>query len=174
MKLIAAVDNNWGIGNNTKLLYCIPEDLKRFRLLTTGNVVIMGRNTLCSLPKGPLPNRDNIILSRDTSLIVPGARVCNTLDELKKILCEPAYAGKELFVIGGAQIYSLLMPYCDEAIITHIRDCRQADCYLPQLSRMEDWVLDDLSPWQEHEGLCYAYATYINLHPMPFFTTMEA
>ncbi|MEL7602494.1 MAG: dihydrofolate reductase [Bacillota bacterium] len=167
MKLIASVDSNWGLGCGGSLLFRIPDDLKRFRALTTGNVVVMGRKTLESLPNGPLPNRENIVLTREGGAGIPGAHTCGTLEELWKILRNPAFAGKETFVIGGAQIYALLLPYCEEALITHVRACREADCLLPALSQFEDWALADISPWQEYEGLCYAYATYVNLHPLP-------
>lgn len=167
MKLIAAVDNNWGLGCGGNLLFRIPDDLRRFRTFTTGNVVVMGRKTLESLPNGPLPNRENIVMTRDKWADIPGAHICRTLNELWEVLRDPAFAGKEIFVIGGAQIYELLLPYCEEAIITHVQTCREADCLLPPLSQFDDWALADISPWQEHDGLCYAYATYRNLNPLP-------
>jgi dihydrofolate reductase len=167
MKLIASVDSNWGLGCGGSLLFRIPDDLRRFRALTTGNVVVMGRKTLESLPNGPLPNRENIVLTREAGTSIPGAHTCRTLDELWEILRKPEFAGKETYVIGGAQIYALLLPYCEEALITHVRAYREADCLLPALSQFEDWALADISPWQEHDGLRYAYATYVNLHPLP-------
>ncbi len=162
MKMIAAVDNNWGLGCYGELLFCIPADMKRFRAITTGGAVIMGRKTWESLPNGPLPNRDNIVLTREPGILLEGAWTCCSLESLWKLLREPQFTGKQVFVIGGAQIYELLLPYCEEALITHVRTCRQADCFFPKILQTGDWVLNDMMPWEEYNGLAYAFASYIN------------
>lgn len=168
MKLIAAVDSNWGLGYHGELLFHIPEDMRRFRMLTTGNVIVMGRKTLDSLPNGlPLPKRENIVLTRNVNFMKPGVHVCASLPELKRILEQPACTGKDVFVIGGAEIYELLFPYCNTALITHVQAQRQADCYLPPLSQQPGWALQELSPTMEHNGLSYAYAAYVNHTPVP-------
>ena len=112
MNLIAAVDKNWAIGKDNKLLVSIPIDMKFFRETTTGKVVVMGRKTLESFPNGlPLKNRTNIVLTHNANYDGKGAIVVNTmealLEELKK------YNSEDIYVIGGEQIYKALLPYCD-------------------------------------------------------------
>ncbi len=163
MQLIAAVDRSWGIGRQNELLFRIREDMQRFRGLTEGNVVIMGRKTFCSLPGGqPLPNRDNIVLTRDASFSCPGVATCASLEELNAHLQNPAYEDKEVFIIGGEQIYNLLLPYAHVAHITHVRAKGKADTFFPRLSRHPEWVLEELSPWHEEDGIAYAFAAYYN------------
>lgn len=166
MKLIAAVDKNWNLGNEGKLLFRIPADLKRFQSLTTGNVVVMGRKTLVTLPGGkPLANRENIVLTRDAGLCVPGAVVVNDIASLSTALWDPRFLGKEAYLIGGAQVYAQLLPYCKEALITHIDAVKAADCALMNLAAHAGWELAEQSEPQRHEGLVFRYATYRNLYP---------
>jgi len=170
MKLIAAVDQNWGLGREGRLLFRIPADLKRFRELTTGNVIILGRKTLASHPGGqPLPDRENIVFTRDAGFSAPGAHVCHSVEELAGLLRMPFCAGREAFVTGGAEIYALLLPYCGAALITHVDAPAEADRFLPRLDRMENWRLAESSPQMEYEGLRFFYATYKNagVRPLP-------
>ena len=119
MNLIAAVDENWAIGYQNKLLTSIPEDMKFFRETTTGKVVVMGRKTLESFPgKKPLKNRTNIILTKNPSYQVEGAVMVHDLDELHKEL--EKYNSEDIFVIGGESIYRQLLDECDTAYITKI------------------------------------------------------
>ncbi len=165
MKLIAAVDQNWNLGYRGGLLFRIPADLKRFRTLTNGNVVVMGRKTLLSLPGGkPLPNRDNIVLTRNTAFHAQDVGIARSIDGLSKLLRQPAFVGKEIFVIGGAEVYAQLLPYCESALITHVNAAREADCSLPNLGTLENWVLAERSEVQFHEGLSFSYVTYQNTH----------
>ena len=118
MKLIAAVDNEWNIGNKGGLLFSLPDDMKFFRTTTSGKIVVMGRKTLESFPGSkPLKNRVNIVLSR-YNRHVDGAEFVTGVDELLDKLKE--YDSDDVYVIGGAQIYSLLLPYCDTSLITHV------------------------------------------------------
>ncbi len=163
MKLIAAVDQNWNLGCRGELLFRIPADLKRFRTCTSGNVVVMGRKTLQSLPGGkPLPNRTNIVLTRNTGFAAQDVSIAHSIEELSGLLRQPAFAGKEVFVIGGAEIYAQLLPYCESALITHVNAIREADCSLPDLGALENWVLAERSEDQFHEGLSFSYVTYQN------------
>jgi dihydrofolate reductase len=119
MKAIVAVDLNWGIGYQGKLLQRIPEDMKFFKAATTGKVVIMGRETFESLPgKEPLKDRVNIVLSRNQLFNNENVIICRSLTELfvelKKRLWD------DVFVIGGESIYIQLLPYCSEALLTRI------------------------------------------------------
>ncbi|MCR4741046.1 MAG: dihydrofolate reductase [Lachnospiraceae bacterium] len=143
MTMIAAADNNWAIGNKGGLLIRIPNDHKRFREITTGEVVILGRKTLDTFPGGqPLKNRTNIILSRNKDYAVRDAIVVHSEEELNK--CLEDFADKQIYVIGGESIYRLLLPYCDTALITKIDYSYTADAFIPDLSK-EGFVLAQTS-----------------------------
>ena len=138
MNLIAAVDNKWGIGYKNKLLISIPDDMKFFKEMTTGKVCIMGRNTLDSLPGGrPLDGRINIVLTKDKSFKKNGVVVVNSVDEALDAVKE--YNTKDIFVIGGESVYSQFMPYIDTAYITYIDYTYQADKYIENLDKNQDF-----------------------------------
>lgn len=159
MKLIAAVDQNWGIGNHGKLLVSIPEDMKFFRQQTTENVVIMGRRTLESFPNGlPLKNRVNIVLTKNKYYDGKGAIVVHTVEEALETA--KAYADKEIYVIGGAGIYQEFVDDCDEAYITYIQYAYEADCYFPNLDQKEEWNLVEESEEQTYFDLEYFFRVY--------------
>jgi dihydrofolate reductase len=119
INIIVAVDNAYGIGKNNDLLYSFPSDLKRFKALTSGHTIVMGRKTWESLPK-KLPNREHVVLSRSD---VPGADV--TASSVESVL-EMA-GGKTVWVIGGAQIYRQFIPHADNLYLTLIEDTRDND-----------------------------------------------
>ena len=154
MQCIVAVDRNWGIGKDNQLLFPIPADLKRFRALTTGHAILMGRKTLESFPKGPLPNRRNIVLSRNPGYRVEGAQVVSTPEEAA------ALAGEDGFVIGGESVYRLLLPLCDTALVTKIDASFPADAWFPDLDHHPDWRLTGEEPPLEHNGVTFRYVTY--------------
>lgn len=159
MKLIVAVDRNWGIGKSGELLASIPEDMKFFRTTTTGNVVVMGRKTLESFPgQKPLKNRVNIVLTNNAQYKANGAVIVNSIDELLDILNE--YADKDVYVIGGGLIYSQLLEYCDTALVTYIDEEFEADTYFPNLESDGLWKMTDESERKEHEGLAYYFRCY--------------
>ena len=119
MKAIVAVDLNWGIGYRGNLLQRIPEDMKFFKQMTLGKVVIMGRETFESLPgKEPLKDRINIVLSKDECFTNEKVTICRSLDELFYELKK--YNSDDVFVIGGESIYTQLLPYCSEVYVTKI------------------------------------------------------
>ena len=119
MKLIAAVDKNWAIGNKGQLLVSIPQDQKMFRDETMGKVIVMGRKTLESLPGAqPLYGRTNIVLTADPDYKVKGASVCGSVEEVMELL--RAYHTDDVYIIGGESVYRQFLPYCDEAQITWI------------------------------------------------------
>ena len=126
MKLILAVDKNWAIGQDNKMLYNLKKDLKHFKETTTDSLVIMGRKTFDSMGRA-LPNRENIILSRDENLKRDGALVFNGIRE---IISYAKKSDKETFVIGGAEICELFLDEIDEAIITKIDKESEADTFL--------------------------------------------
>lgn len=159
MNIIASADANWGIGRDNQLLIRIPEDMKQFRTLTTGNVVVMGRKTLKSFPNAkPLPNRTNIVLTRDASYKKEGVLIVHSIEELTEVLA--SYDTKSVFVIGGDSIYHQLEPLCDTAYITKIDYEYAADAHLPNLSQMDTWKLVDESEEQTYFDVIYTYQRY--------------
>lgn len=159
MILIAAVDNNWAIGNKNSLLVRIPADQKFFRNETTGKVIVMGRKTLESFPQGqPLGNRVNIVLSSKADYKVKGAIVVHSLEELFEELKK--YAPEDIFIIGGETIYRQLLPYCDIAEITKIDNSYEADAYFPNLDEDEEWELIADSEEQTYFDLEYRFLKY--------------
>lgn len=158
MKLIAAVDKNWGIGNKGKLLISIPDDMKFFRETTTGNVVVMGRKTLESFPGGkPLKDRINIVLTTDKNYHIDGATVCHSVDEVLSELKK--YDTDNVYIIGGGSIYELFEPYCDTALITRIDYAYDADTHFPDLNK-KGWRLTEESEEQTYFDVIYHFCTY--------------
>ena len=162
MNLIAAVDENWAIGNKNKLLVSIPADMKFFRETTVNKVVVMGRKTLESFPGGqPLKKRTNIVLTRDKNYKVKDAIVVHSvealLEELKK------YDEEDIYVIGGDSIYKQMLPYCKLAHITRIHHAYEADTYFPNLDEMEDWEITGISDEQTYFDLEYEFVRYERL-----------
>lgn len=161
MDCIVAVGADWGIGKEGDLLFSIPEDMKYFRTMTQGKVVVMGRKTLESLPGGkPLKNRTNIVLSQNPDYAVEGAQVCQSISEVLDAVC--AYNKDEVMVIGGAGIYRALLPYCTRAYVTHVDATVPADTYFPDLTKEPGWALTKEGEQQEHEGLHYRFCVYEN------------
>lgn len=159
MNLIVNVDKNWAIGLGSKLLVRIPQDMKYFRSMTTGHVVVMGRKTLESFPESkPLPNRVNIVLTRDQSYQAPGALVVHSVEELKEELKK--YSGEEIFVIGGGQIYREFLPLCDKAYVTKVDRAFDADVYFPDLDQDPQWKMTKVSEEQTYFDLEYVFAVY--------------
>lgn len=155
MELIVAVDRNWAIGKDGDQLVYIPEDLKRFKALTMGHPVILGRKTLATFPGGrPLKGRANLILSRDPDFQPEGAQVFPDADSLL------AAAPEDAFVIGGASVYNLLVDFCDTAHVTKIDGEFPADTWFPNLDEREDWAVAAEEGPYPFENLTYRYVTY--------------
>lgn len=143
MKLVLAVDKNWAIGRDNQMLYDLKKDLKHFKQTTTGGLVIMGRKTFDSMGFA-LPDRENIILSRDKNLQRDGALVFN---DIKKITTYAKNSDKEAFVIGGAEICELFLDQIDEAIITKIESESPADTYLHNFDEDPDFeIIEESNP----------------------------
>ena len=159
MNLIAAVDQNWAIGNKNQLLVRIPADQKFFRETTTGKVVVMGRKTLESFPNGlPLKNRTNIVLTRDKNYTVKDAIVLHSLEDLREELKK--YPSEDIYVIGGESIYRQLLDDCDVAHITKIEYAYDADTYFPNLDEMPEWQITADSEEQTYFDLEYFFYKY--------------
>lgn len=138
ISIIAAIAENNALGFENKLIYWLPNDLKRFKELTTNHTIIMGRKTFESLPKGALPNRRNIVLSiTSSSSDFPGAECYNSLEAA----LEECKNDEEVFIIGGASIYDQAMDIADRLCLTYIHDTPEnADVFFPSI---------DLYKWKE-------------------------
>lgn len=156
INIIAAVAKNRAIGKDNRLIYWLPNDLKRFKQLTTGNTIIMGRKTFESLPKGALPNRRNIVLSRSTKEL-PG---CDCYPSLKEALAH-CQDDEQLFIIGGASIYRQTMPIADRLYLTEIDDIpEKADAFFPPY---DEWVVEkeEKHTIDERHQYNYSFVDYV-------------
>ncbi len=159
MNLIVAVDENWAIGKDNKLLVSIPSDMKFFRETTTGKVVVMGRKTLESFPNGlPLKNRTNIVLTRNRDYQVKDAIVVHSVPELLVKLDK--YISEDVYVIGGDSVYQELLPYCDVAHVTKINHVYAADSWFPNLDETGEWEITGESEEQTYFDLEYTFVRY--------------
>lgn len=159
MNIIAAVDNNWAIGNRNELLVRIPNDQKHFREETIGKVIVLGRKTLETFPQGqPLYGRTNIILSRNPDYHVKNAIVVHSIEELLEEL--KPYASEDIYIAGGESVYRQLLPYCDVAHITRIDRSYEADRYFPDLDKLPEWQLTQDSDEQTYFDVEYVFQKY--------------
>lgn len=154
---IVVVDQNGGIGKNNQLLVHFPADLKHFRNLTTGHSVIMGRKTYDSMGKA-LPNRRNIVITRQQGLQLPDAEVVHSLNAAID-LCKNE---EEVFVIGGAEIFNFSVPQSNRIYLTRIHKAFDADTFFPAIdpeiwfqNDREDHDADEKNPFQ------YSFITYV-------------
>ena len=156
ISIIAAVAKNRAIGFENKLIYWLPNDLKRFKALTTGHTIIMGRNTYLSLPKGALPNRRNVVLST-TIKELPGCEVFPTLEAALKSCKED----EDIYIIGGARVYEQAMALADRLCLTEVDDTpKEADAFFPDYS---EWTIaeKELHEKDEKHAFNYAFVDYV-------------
>lgn len=156
--MIAAVAENRAIGNNNELIYWLPDDLKRFKQLTTGHTIIMGSNTFRSLPKGALPNRRNIVLSRKKNAF-PGAEVFPSLEDALKSCTNE----ERVYIIGGAQLYNYAMPLADELYLTEVNNTPEtADAFFPEW-KGEAWqeIAREEHYKDEKHAFDFSFTTYV-------------
>lgn len=159
LSIIVAVANNNAIGKDNNLLCHLPEDLKRFKKITTGHTIIMGRRTFESLGR-ILPNRKHIILCNDMELNIDDENV-EVLEDIS-MLDKYIKSDEENFVIGGATIYKLLMPYANKMYITHINKDFDADVYFPEIDAKEWKIIDkEQGLTDENNPYNYEYVTYV-------------
>jgi len=154
--IIVAIAKNNAIGKNNDLLWHISGDLKRFKEITTGHTVIMGSNTYLSLPKRPLPNRRNIVISKripDNNF--EGATVVKNIEEAIKV----ADPGKENFIIGGGMIYNEFMPLSNKIYLTLVERDYDADTFFPQIN-YDEWEITDREEHPENDPP-FSYLTLI-------------
>ena len=155
MDLIVAADRLWGIGKDGSQPFFIREDLRRFRALTLGGCVVMGRKTLAALPGGrPLPGRRNLVLSRDPGFAPEGAEVCRSPEQAAQL------AGPDAFVIGGESVYRAMLPWCGRAFVTRVEGAFPADRWMVDLDRAPEWRLAERSDFLEEDGLRCRFMLY--------------
>lgn len=166
MDLVVNVTENWAIGKGGDQLVYISADLKRFRLLTTGKTVILGRKTLATFPGGrPLKNRTNLVLSGSVTEI-QGTEVLPDLPALFQRLKQEERSA--ISVIGGASVYEALLPYCDRAYVTKTYGDYEADTFFPNLDQLEKWEILQTGEMLEENGIRFQYIDYINHCPKSF------
>ncbi|MGI6752093.1 MAG: dihydrofolate reductase [Anaerovoracaceae bacterium] len=158
MKAIVAVDRNWGIGRDGRLLVHLPGDLKYFKEKTKGKVVVMGRATLESLPGGkPLKDRVNIVLSRNEKYDAD-CSICHSREDLFEII--KRYDEEDVYIIGGEDVYRQFLPYCDVVYVTKIAENFPADNYFENLEKHPQWMQVWESEQQEEKGIKYVFTEY--------------
>ena len=166
MDAIVNVTPDWGIGFENRLLVAIPEDLRRFRALTEGKTVILGRKTLQTFPGGrPLKNRRNIVLSSDPDFHPEGAETVRSEKELLSLL--RTLDKEQLCVIGGESVYRMLLPYCEGVRLTRTYRDLPADRFFPNLDALPGWEISAASERLEAEGTEYQFIDYVNKFPLP-------
>lgn len=143
--IIVAIAENYGIGKNNDLLWHISGDLKRFKKITTGHTIIMGRKTFFSLPKGALPNRRNIVITDCPEDCCPGAEIVSSIEEAIKI----ADKDKENFIIGGGMIYEQFMPLANKMYLTIVHKEFDADVFFPEIN-YDEWKIIEEEKHLDH------------------------
>jgi dihydrofolate reductase len=163
ISIIVAVSKDLGIGKNNDLLWHLPDDMKRFKRLTTGNTIIMGRRTWESLPRRPLPNRKNVVITDIPDESFDGAIAAYSInDAIAK--CK---GDKEIFIIGGGSIYRQFMPVADRLYITHVYKKADADIFFPEIDPGV-WELVEKEEFKPGDGgIPYTYAIYERKKGMP-------
>lgn len=160
ISIIVAIANNFAIGKNNSLLFHLPNDLKHFREITSGHSLIMGRNTLLSLPKWPLPNRRHIVITDKKDDVFPGCEVVFSINEaIEKVHNEP-----EAFVIGGGMVYRQFYPLAQKLYLTFVHKPFDADVYFPEIdfNEWEETMRNDF--YDENNGFNYSF---LNLERKP-------
>jgi len=158
LKILVAFDENRVIGKNNTLIWHLPADLKRFKTLTTGHVIIMGRKTFESIGK-PLPNRTTIVISRQADLQIEGAIIAHSVEEA--ILKAKSITREDIFIVGGAEIYALSLALADQILVTQLHDIFDGDAYFPEIPS-ESWEVKEKERGitDEKNAYQYSYITY--------------
>lgn len=156
--IIAAVAANGAIGYQNKLLYWLPNDLKRFKALTTGHTIIMGRRTFESLPKGSLPNRRNVVLTNNAHFIASGAEAYSSLEDALSTCVHD----EEVFIIGGATVYAEALSFATRLCLTFVMDIpKEADAFFPAINPAE-WriTMNERHEADDRHAFAYHFVDY--------------
>lgn len=163
MNAIVVVDANWAIGREGDLLFSLPTDMKRFRSLTVGGTVILGRKTLDSFPGGrPLPKRRNIVITRNTDFCREGAEIVSSTAAALELAAgtDP----DQLWVIGGGSVYAALLSQCKRVYLTKVdAEAEGADTFFPNLDKLPGWEVEHTSEPVTEGGFTYHFVDYINI-----------
>lgn len=155
--MIAAVAENNALGKNNELIWHLPNDFKRFKALTSGHHIIMGRKTFESFPK-PLPNRTHIIITRQKEYQAEG---CFVVDSIEKAL-EICPKDEDSYIIGGGEIYNLGLPYADKLDITRVHGDFEADAYFPEINPKEwELAISEFNEKDEKHNYEYTFQTLV-------------
>lgn len=158
ISLIAAISKQTrAIGKDNGLIWDLPTDMARFRALTKGHPVIMGRKTWESLPEAhrPLPGRTNIVITRDSTFAAEGAATATSIEDALAF-AQQAPGSDEIYVIGGGQIYTLALPYADRLDLTEVDDAVSGDAYFPEFTGFTESERE----YMEENGMRYDFVTY--------------
>ncbi len=166
MRAILHADKKWGIGKNNGLMFKIPADMKFFKETTTGNIVVMGSNTLKSFPGGrPLKDRLNIVLYPDGE----DREDCKIVRSLGELFAEiKKYPPEKVFVVGGMMMYRTLLEYCTEVLVTKVDAVGDADAFFENLDENKNFELIHESEPVETNGYFVRFTTYKNLNPKAY------
>ena len=158
LKILVAFDENRVIGKNNALIWHLPADLKRFKALTTGHVIIMGRKTYESIGR-PLPNRTTVVISRQQDLKIEGVILAHSVEEA--ILKAKSISRDDIFIVGGAEIYQLSLPLADQILVTQLHDIFEGDAFFPEISP-EIWEVaeQERGVTDEQNAYQFSYITY--------------
>jgi len=154
--VIAAVAENNALGKENQLLWHLPDDFKRFKTLTSGHYIIMGRKTFESFPK-PLPNRTHVIISRQADYQPEGCIVVNSLEQA----IQACPKTEEVFIIGGGEIYRQSIAVADKLDLTKVHAAFEADTYFPEVN-LSQWqlVFEEYHPKDERHDFAFTFQTY--------------
>mgnify|MGYP000957480408 FL=1 len=160
ISIIVAIARNGVIGNGNALIWRIAEDLRRFKALTTGHPVIMGRKTLDSFPGGrPLPKRRNIVITRSPDFHREGCEIVHTPEDALRL----AGDGEDVWLIGGGSIYTALLGRCRRACVTRVDAAAEnADTFFPNLDTLPEWTVERTEAPVTENGLAYRFVDYVN------------
>ena len=157
--LIAATSQNNALGKDNKIIWHLPDDFKRFKELTSGHHIIMGRKTFESFPK-PLPNRTHVVITRQQNYAPEGCIVVNSIEDAFEICPK----NEDVFLIGGAEIYKLGLPLTDKIELTYINETFEADAFFPEID-FSEWKLtnEEFHSKDEKHGYDFSFQTFLRL-----------
>ena len=162
MNAIVVADQNWAIGREDHLLFSLPQDMSRFRTLTLNGTVILGRRTLETFPGGrPLPERRNIVISKNAELHLPETEIVHSPQAALELAGD--VDSDQLWVIGGGSVYAALLPQCRKVYLTRVdAQVDDADTFFPNLDKLPGWEIERTGEPVTENGMTYRFVDYIN------------